>query len=404
VKILYLKAGHPDTKLKYEDDTMSRHYGFPEYVSVAQKRAEAARKLQALRKEKPNIQPVLIKGRSIAHTWWGKSWNQNLERYADYSNRIERGRSYVRHGAVLDLQIKPGKIQALVQGSRTRPYEVVISIVSLNKANWKRVKETTEGQLDSLSELLAGKFPKPLQELFFAEKEGLFPRPREIDFDCSCPDWASMCKHVAASLYGVGARLDEDPSLFFKLRRIKMDDLITQAVKSTGQALLKKAETKSSRVLEDTDLTDVFGIKLDEDVDLVQRPSRRTAKAKKKIPGGRQQQASSVNPSKGKAARSSKKTRNKAAGKSPSKSIKTPVAPKKSPANPTKTQAIPTKVATSTITDSVVAAIPKRRKTMRVADICARVGLSEQQVRNAVARAIVQGKLRKTGRGIYVRP
>ncbi len=243
-------------------------YGFPEYVSVAQKRANAAQKLNALKKKNPEIQPVVIEGRSLSRTWWGKSWNENLERYADYSNRIGRGRSYVRLGAVLDLRIEPGKIHALVQGSQASPYQVAISIQALNKNNWNRVKKTAEGQLDTLAELLAGKFPKPLQEVFFAREEGLFPGPKEIDFDCSCPDWASMCKHVAAALYGVGARLDANPSLFFKLRKIKMDDLITQAVKSTSRALLKKAKTRSSRVLDDANLTDVFGIKLDKDTDL----------------------------------------------------------------------------------------------------------------------------------------
>ena len=163
---------------------MSTYY-YPEYVPVAQKRAKAARKLRALRKKNPNIRPVVIEGRTIARTWWGKSWNQNLERYADYSNRIGRGRSYVRHGAVLDLQIKPGKIHALVQGSQARPYEVVVSIKALNKSNWKDVRKAAEGQLDSLAELLAGEFPKTLQASFFDKEEGLFPAPKEIRFDLS---------------------------------------------------------------------------------------------------------------------------------------------------------------------------------------------------------------------------
>ena len=246
---------------------MSRYYyGFPPYVSVAQKRAKAEKKLKALRKKNPGIAPVVIEGRSIASTWWGKSWNQNLERYADYSNRIGRGRSYVRHGAVLDLKIKAGEIRSLVQGSQGQPYKVVVSIKPLSKENWKKVREAAAGKLDSLGELLAGKFPKGLQELFFARGEGLFPEPKEIDFDCSCPDWASMCKHVAATLYGVGARLDQDPGLFFALRKIEMEDLITQAVKGTTRALLKKADSKSSRVMEGADLGDVFGIELEEEV------------------------------------------------------------------------------------------------------------------------------------------
>ena len=223
---------------------MSRYdYGFPEYVPVAQKRAQNERKLKELSKRDPGIQPVILEGGSIARTWWGKSWNKNLERYADYSNRIGRGRSYVRHGAVLDLRIERGKIGGLVQGTQAKPYEVVVSIEALDRSTWKRVREAAAGQLDSLAELLGGKFPKPMQELFFARDEGLFPAPKEIDFDCSCPDWASMCKHVAATLYGVGARLDENPNLFFELRAIEVDDLITQAVKSTTRSLLKKSRS-----------------------------------------------------------------------------------------------------------------------------------------------------------------
>ena len=385
---------------------MSTYY-YPEYVPVAQKRAKAARKLSALRKKNPNIRPVVIEGRSIVRTWWGKSWNQNLERYADYSNRIGRGRSYVRHGAVLDLQIEPGKIHARVQGSRARPYEVVISIKALNKSNWERVRNIAEGQLDSLAELLAGGFPKSLQESFFAREEGLFPAPKEISFDCSCPDWASMCKHVAASLYGVGARLDEDPSLFFELRRIKMDDLVTQAVKTSSQALLKKAESRSARVIDDEDLTEVFGIKLDDDIDFEdgksKRSSKRTARAKKR--SGSRKQRIATKPAKGKVAR--RKASGKAAtrGKATAKSAKTSTARRRPPAKPAKGRTVPSRGTGGSIVDTVVSAIPKRRKAAAsIADICARVDLSEKQVRNAVARAVIQGRLRACGRGVYTRP
>ena len=385
---------------------MSTYY-YPEYVPVAQKRAKAARKLRALRKKNPNIRPVVIEGRSIVRTWWGKSWNQNLERYADYSNRIGRGRSYVRHGAVLDLQIKPGKIHALVQGSQARPYEVVVSIKALNKSNWKDVRKAAEGQLDSLAELLAGEFPKTLQASFFDKEEGLFPAPKEIRFDCSCPDWASMCKHVAASLYGVGARLDEDPSLFFELRRIKMDDLITQAVKTTRQTLLKKAETRSVRVIDDADLTDVFGIKLDDDIDLEddkpKRSGKRTTRAKKKSETRKPRTAKK--PVKGKVAQrdafGKAATRRKAQGKAAAKSAKPSATRRRSPAKPAKRRAAPNRA--GTLVDTVVSAISKQRKAVSIADICARVDLSEKQVRNAVARALAQGRLRSPDRGIYVR-
>ena len=363
---------------------MTDYYGYPEYVPVAKKRAKAARKLRELRKRRPDIQPVVIEGRSIVQTWWGRSWNRNLERYADYSYRIDRGRSYVRHGAVLDLRIKPGKIHALVQGSQSSPYEVEISIKALNKDTWERIRKTAEGQLDSLGELLTGKFPKPLQDSFFEKDKGLFPSPKEIDFDCSCPDYASMCKHVAASLYGVGARLDEDPSLFFELRGIKMDDLITQAVKSTSRTLLEKAGTKSSRVLDDADLTDVFGIKLEDDIDFERgakkRPGQRAAGARKRSG-----------------------SRKKAPGSPAAKSTETSAARRKSPAKPAKRRTVPATGRGDTIVDIVISAIPKRRKAVGIADICARVDLSERQVRNAVARAVVQGKLRTPDRGMYAR-
>ena len=156
----------------------------------------------------------MIEGTAIARTWWGKAWNKNLESYADYHNRIGRGRSYVRHGAVLDLQIGSGLVESLVQGSRSRPYSVTIRIKAMGKKNWEEIKTASQGKLDSLQELLAGKFPKGLGEIFTTQGKGLFPSPKEIDFDCSCPDWASMCKHVAATLYGIGARLDQDPELF----------------------------------------------------------------------------------------------------------------------------------------------------------------------------------------------
>ncbi len=239
------------------------YHRYPRYVSVGEKRAKARRKLEQLKKKHPDIRPVAIEGNTLVRTWWGKAWNGNLTKYADYSNRVGRGRSYVRHGAVLDLQIKPGQVDALVQGSRQSPYTVTVKIKPISKAVWTEIRAACEGQLASLQELLEGRFPKGLAELFTAKGSGLFPSPKEIAFKCSCPDWATMCKHVAAVLYGIGTRLDEDPSLFFVLRRMKMDDLITQAVRDKSERLLKQARKKTSRVIDDTDLGDVFGIDLE---------------------------------------------------------------------------------------------------------------------------------------------
>ena len=238
-------------------------HGFPRYVSVGEKRARARRKLEQLRKRHPNLRPVIIEGNALARTWWGKAWNGNLTKYADYANRVERGRSYVRHGAVLDLQIKPGQVNALVQGSQETPYTVTVQTKPISKAVWKEIRAACEGQLASLQELLEGRFPKSLMDLFTAKGTGLFPSPKEIEFECSCPDWAYLCKHVAAVLYGIGTRLDEDPSLFFVLRKAKMDDLITQAVRDKSEKLLKQAKKRTARVIDDADLGEVFGIEME---------------------------------------------------------------------------------------------------------------------------------------------
>ncbi len=239
-------------------------YYYPAYVSVAQKKARAERKRNALKKKNPKIQPVIIEGRTLAGTWWGKSWNRNLEQYADYANRIGRGRSYVRHGAVLDLQITPGTIKALVAGSAGPPYRVSITIQPIPKKQWRHIQARCKGQMDSLKQLLAGQFPKTLEELFTRKGEGLFPAPEEISLDCSCPDWAVMCKHVAAVLYGVGARLDQDPSLFFVLRKADVKDLVSETVKAGKKELLTRSRQKSSRIMEDqAGLSALFGIDLE---------------------------------------------------------------------------------------------------------------------------------------------
>jgi uncharacterized Zn finger protein len=237
--------------------------GYPPYVSVAEKKEKAAKKLKDLQKKRPDIKPVILTGSALARTWWGKSWNKNLEHYADYSNRIGRGRSYVRHGAVLDLRITEGAVTALVQGSTSKPYQVMIRIKPIAALQWAAMKKQCEGQLRSLSDLLMGKFSQELSEVFLAEGSGLFPAPQEISFDCNCPDWASMCKHVAAALYGIGARLDEDPLLFFTLRGVRTDDLLTEAIQGATADLLSKAAQKSARSVDDADLSSLFGIDLD---------------------------------------------------------------------------------------------------------------------------------------------
>lgn len=343
-------------------------YGsFPRYVSVAEKRAKAEKKLKQLRKKNPDIRPVVIEGTALARTWWGKSWNINLERYADYSNRIGRGRSYVRHGTVLDLKIESGKVTSLVQGGASKPYSVVIKIKGLSKDIWAKIKDACEGKLDSLPELLAGKFPKALRDIFTEQGKGLFPSPKEIDFDCSCPDWANMCKHVAATLYGVGARLDEDPGLFFKLRKVKVSDLITQAVEDKTKKLLKKAKKKSSRVIDDSDLASVFGIEMEDPAAIPEKAGKKA----RKTPDRKK-------PSK----HAAKKAKTKSADKIQRRKRKT-------------------KAATLSPFDAVVRVVRRSRQGVTVTDIMKKTGLEAQQIRNCIYRARMIGKIKNVKRGVY---
>lgn len=205
------------------------------------------------------LEPVVIQGRTIAKSWWGKTWCDNLERYADYASRLDRGKRYVKASTVLDLKIQKGKILAKVQGSRKTPYKVEIQISPLSEEKCQAIIQKCGRRIQNLEALVAGDFPEELKELFQG-RDGLFPSPREISFHCSCPDWALMCKHVAAALYGVGARLDEQPALFFELRGIDMGRFIDVALANKVEAMLANAQKPSSRILEGTDLEKLFGV------------------------------------------------------------------------------------------------------------------------------------------------
>lgn len=215
--------------------------------------------LGKLRKKNPNISPVVIEGKKIATTWWGISWNKNLERYADYDSRIGRGRTYVRGGRVLDLAIVPGLITALVAGSESQPYSVTIKIAPLSDEIWADITAACQNRVGSLADLIDGRFPEELADLFFRQNGGLFPSPEEIKLDCSCLDWADMCKHVAAALYGVGARLDVDPLLFFTLRGIDFESLLKKSADEKVKILLSNAGKKTKRTLSEDEIGKVFG-------------------------------------------------------------------------------------------------------------------------------------------------
>jgi len=373
-------------------------WNYAPYVSVSEKKAKAAKKLAQLKKKNPGIQPVCIDGRTIARTWWGKSWNANLERYADYSNRIGRGRSYVCNGMVLDLQVTAGKVSALVQGTRANPYKVDIRIAGIAPARWNRIKAACQGKFDALPELLEGRFPKALGEIFMAKGEGLFPAPAEIKFSCSCPDWASMCKHVAAALYGIGARLDQDPLLFFTLRGADVNELVTRAVKEKTRKLLDKAEKKSARVIQDADLGDMFGITLDEPVTPFEKkpgkPERRESVASKPA----RRSADPVSPKAGKQASLSGP---KAAGKAQKPDVKGSRKPvKKTPA-----AAVPSPLPSANIkpADIIEGIIKKSRNGLRFADLLKESGLPETQIRNILYQLKNKGRIIIPERGVYMK-
>jgi uncharacterized Zn finger protein len=275
------------------------YYGFRPYVPVAKRRAIAARELEKLKKKGRTISPVVIEGRTIVRTFWGNAWCENLERYSDYENRLPRGRTYVRNGSVLDLQIERGQIRAMVSGSEL--YSIEIKIDTISKSGWAAICRDCLGSVGSLVELLQGKLSKNVMERVCREGDGLFPSPREIKMKCSCPDWADMCKHTSAVLYGVGARLDAEPDVLFALRGVDRSELIAGA----GTNLpMTQTQVAAERVLAQDDVAALFGI----DMELA-LPDSRTENTKtraRSAKSGRVQRAASLKRGPGKEAGSIK--------------------------------------------------------------------------------------------------
>lgn len=260
-------------------------YGFRwrPYVPVAKRRAQAQRKMNALRKKGVDVQPVEIEGRKIAKSFWGKAWCDHLESFSDYANRLPRGRTYVRNGSVCHLEIGEGEVKAKVAGSEI--YDLHIQIKTLPVKKWDAIKKRCAGQIGSLLELLQGKLSDQVMLGVSDRKEGLFPHPGEISLKCNCPDWARMCKHVAAVLYGVGARLDQQPELLFKLRGVDHEELIDADAEAAVSAATSKGKAKR---LATSDLADVFGIDLDmsndetENATTKEAPKRSVSNTRKK--------------------------------------------------------------------------------------------------------------------------
>jgi uncharacterized Zn finger protein len=235
--------------------------GWAPYVPVATRRRNAEREMAKLRKAGHPVDPVTVAGRRIATTFWGQAWCDSIESYRDYENRLPRGRTYVRNGSVVDLQLAPGRINAIVSGSEL--YKVSVTIKETPKPQWQAICADCAGGIDSLVELLQGRLSKGVMERLCRQQGGLFPRPSEIRFTCSCPDGASMCKHVAATLYAVGARLDQRPELLFRLRAVDEKQLIAGIDKALP---LSKPRRAAGKVLQTDDVSALFGLDMAEPV------------------------------------------------------------------------------------------------------------------------------------------
>ena len=263
-----------------------RDWFYPPYVSVAEQKRRNAEVTKKLNAKDQALKPVCIVGSKIAKTFWGKAWCDNVESYQDYSNRLPRGRSYVRYGAVIDLQIFAGQVTAQVVGSASKPYQITIAIAPLAKPRWEELKRKCVGRIDSLLALVQGKMPPEILQEFCSQSQGLFPSPRDIAMRCNCPDSAGLCKHLAAVLYGIGARLDEDPKLFFTLRGLDERELIgDEAVASL---------TEGAAEIAAPNLADVFGVEFDalEDV----QPTRAAAPPRPQPPAATTPQTTTPRP------------------------------------------------------------------------------------------------------------
>ena len=239
---------------------MSWYGGWRPYVPVAQRKAQAlAYAAKLAKKEKRTLTPVQIAGRVIAQSFWGQAWCQNLEDYSDFANRLPRGRTYARNGSIVDLQIKTGRIEAIVGGSEI--YRIKIDIKTLPTPLWKRIKQDCAQSILSLIDLLQARFSEGVMGRLTQPGDGLFPKPAEIAIHCSCPDYAYLCKHAAAVLYGVGARLDTAPEMLFTLRHVDHLELISHPAEA--ESLDRRLSGSANSTLAGADLGEVFGIELD---------------------------------------------------------------------------------------------------------------------------------------------
>lgn len=242
---------------------MSRYWN--NYTRYSQPSAEQLRRNIEATKAKAEkagrkLEPIQASDiNTICSSWWGLAWCNNLEQYAEFKNRIGRGMEYIVNGTLLDLQIKRGEVDAIVQGSKEEPYKVQIIIKPLSKRACNNIKEKCGKRIENLESLVGGQFPEELEELFTG-KGGLFPSPKEIEYKCSCPDSVKMCKHIIAVIYGIGIRLDKEPLELFELRGMDAKDLVATVVDNRLERMIANVNKDSDRIIKDADLTELFGV------------------------------------------------------------------------------------------------------------------------------------------------
>ncbi len=206
------------------------------------------------RSSKPKAAKDGIKARSqrgkFAQSWWAERWIAALERLVD-SGRLSRGRSYARRGQVLSIDETKGGIAASVQGSRSKPYRIKIQIAPLTDAQWDQVFDVLAGQAIFTALLLAGEMPQEIEQAFKAAGVSLFPARRsDLITECSCPDYANPCKHIAATHYILGERFDEDPFLIFRLRgRTQEQVMAALRQRRSGEAETDEDEGEDAEVI-----------------------------------------------------------------------------------------------------------------------------------------------------------
>ena len=258
---------------------MSYYGDWAPYVPVAQRKRNGTRQAQKRMKKGESLQPVEIAGNVIAKTFWGQAWCKHFEQYRDFANRLPRGKTYARNGSVCDLRITKGKITGMVCGSQL--YDVDITIKPLDSKKWKAIRKQCGKSVHSLIDLMRGQLSdEVIGQLTDAEK-GMFPLGDEMSLSCDCPDYSSLCKHLAAVMYGAGNRLDTSPDLLFLLRGVDQSELIADAIASGNAQNDVGLNTESG--LEGDDLGAIFGIEMAETPTVKKKTPRKKPAVKKRV-------------------------------------------------------------------------------------------------------------------------